>query len=63
MTSEYWAPANANDVARSKNNAGRLTDVDEHDVDERDIYQHDVSQQEDDRNDWHGQDQQKLHFL
>ena len=25
--------ANANDVARSKNNAGRLTDVDEHDVD------------------------------
>ena len=32
VTSEYWAQANANDCARSKNNSTRLTDVDEQDA-------------------------------
>ena len=47
MTSEHWALANANDLARGKNNDGRLTDVDEQVVDEQD-----VDEQEDDQVDW-----------
>ena len=59
MTSEYWALANANDVARSKNNGGTLTDVDESNVDEHNVDQNDVAEEEDD---WHEEDQPKLHF-
>ena len=50
MTSEYWAPANANDDARSKNNGNRLTDVNEQDDDQ------DEQDEEDE------QDQQKRHL-
>ena len=53
MTSEYWAPANANDNARSKNNGNRLTDVDEQDGD---------GQEDDEQDDQHKQDQQKQHL-
>ena len=57
MTSEHWALANANDLARGKNNDGRLTDVDEQVVDEQVddeqvVDEQDVDEQEDDQVDW-----------
>ena len=55
MTSEYWALANANDGARSKNNSSTLPDVDEQDVGQQEDGQYDG--QDDGQDDGQGQEQ------